>query len=193
MCTRHSNNIALLESVLISNIKNVCKAYLDKDLKDNLYKLAEKSLEDNENEVNYEQRIADLDFKIDEKMGMIKSLYEDKFRGIISENDFLEMSKQFADERQDLTQKRQKLYVESNEIKKMPDRHKEIEKMVKEFISFDKPPKILLQQLIEKITISENNEVVIYFKFKELNLISQKEENKILECKTVNKRNSKAS
>ena len=42
-CTRHSNKIALLEKVLIDNIKKVCKAYLDNNLKSNLYQLAEKN------------------------------------------------------------------------------------------------------------------------------------------------------
>ncbi len=193
MCSRHSNNIALLEEVLISNIKNVCKAYLDKDLKGNLFTLAENKLQENDEKVNFEQKIAILDSKIDEKMRMIKSLYEDKFRGIISENDFLEMSKQFAEERQSYIDEKEKLLLKSVQEKQQPDHSKEIKKLVKEFISFDKPPKILLQQLIEKITISEENEVVIYFKFKELNNISKMAENKILECKTVNKRNTKAS
>ena len=70
---------------------------------------------------------------------------------------------------------------------------KHIEKIAKEFLSLKEPSKELLNQLVEKITISEENEVTIYFKFKELTNISREEQNKMTECKTVNKRNKKVS
>ena len=44
-----------------------------------------------------------------------------------------------------------------------------IEKIAKEFLSLEKPTKQLLNELIEKITISENKEINIYFKFNKLN------------------------
>lgn len=42
ICTRHSNSIPVLEEILIEHIKTVCKKYLQKDLSDELLKLAQK-------------------------------------------------------------------------------------------------------------------------------------------------------
>lgn len=187
-CTRHSNNIALLEKVLISNIKQVCKMYLNKDLKSNLIKLAETKVQEANFQNNLNNKIVALDGKIDEKMRMIKCLYEDKFRGIISEDQFVEMSKRFSEEREKLIFEKEKLIYNSKAKLNEKDNSKEIKKLVEEFISLKKPSKELLQQLIDKITISEDNEVTIYFKFKELNNISKLEKNQIKGCKTVKKR-----
>lgn len=50
-----------------------------------------------------------------------------------------------------------------------------------------------IPKLIEKITISEENEITIFLKFKELNDLSRLEINKMKQCKTFNKRNKKIS
>ena len=56
-----------------------------------------------------------------------------------------------------------------NNQKPQIDETAKIEKLAKEFLSLEKPTKQLLNELIEKITISENKEINIYFKFNELN------------------------
>ena len=47
----------------------------------------------------------------------------------------------------------------------------EIKKLAQDFLKFKKPTKELLLSLIEKIYISENHEIEIHYKFKELNEI----------------------
>lgn len=54
-----------------------------------------------------------------------------------------------------------------------------------------KPTKQLLNELIEKITISENHEITIYYKFSELNQFEKDKSKIIREAEVINTRNKK--
>lgn len=191
-CTRHSNSIPILEKLLIANIKKVCSSYIDQNLKEQLVKLAEEEKQ-KEKGVDYKGKMHTIEKKLEDISLYLKNLYMDKVKGIITEQEFIDLSKSFEKEREKYKKEQEELIVlESKQESQKSDTDK-IEKLAKEFISLEKPTKELLQQLIEKITISEENEVTIYFKFKELNNISRLEENKMKECRTVNKRNKKVS
>lgn len=192
-CSRHSNSIPILEKLLIANIKKVCSLYINKNLQEELMKIAEGE-NDKENQKDiYNKQIESINQKIEDTSLYIKNLYIDKVKGIINEKEFVELSKSFESERQNYIKQKEELIKLCNKIETRKKDNDRIEKIAKEFISLEKPTKELLQQLIEKITISEDNEVTIYFKFKELNDLSRLEENKMEQCKTVNKRNKKIS
>lgn len=190
-CSRHSNSIPILESLLIANIKKICSLYINKNLQDELLDIAKKEKNDFGN--NYESRIQLLDKKIEDTSLYIKNLYIDKVKGIITEKDFVDLQRSFENERQNYIKQKEQLIKLINEQTTEKEDQEEIKRLAKEFISLNKPTKELLQKLIEKITISEDNEVTIYFKFKQLNDLSRLEENKMINSKTVNKRNKKAS
>lgn len=192
-CSRHSNSIPILESLLIANIKKVCSEYINKDLKEELIKIAENQRLEENSMKNYKNKINIIDKKLEDTGLYIKSLYMDKVKGVITEKEFVELSKSFEDERQSYIKQKEEIMKLSAKIEIKKDDHSKIEKLAKEFISLESPTKELLHQLIEKITISEDNEVTIYFKFKELNDLSRLEDNKMEQCRTVNKRNKKAS
>lgn len=192
-CSRHSNSIPILESLLINNIKKVCSLYINKNLKEELIKIAEGEKEKENSKDSYKKQIELIDKKIEDTTLYIKNLYMDKVKGIINEREFVELSKSFEGERQNYIKQKESFIKLCNKIETKKNDYDKIEKLAKEFISLEKPNKELLQQLIEKITISEENEVTIYFKFKELNDLSILNENKMEQCRTVNKRNKKAS
>ena len=192
-CSRHSNSIPILEKLLIANIKKVCSLYINKNLQEELMKIAEgENAKENPKDI-YNKQIESINQKIEDTSLYIKNLYIDKVKGIINEKEFVELSKSFESERQNYIKQKEELIKLCNKIETRKKDNDRIEKIAKEFISLEKPTKELLQQLIEKITISEDNEVTIYFKFKELNDLSRLEENKMEQCKTVNKRNKKIS
>ena len=192
-CSRHSNSIPILEKLLIANIKKVCSLYINKNLQEELMKIAEGENAKETPKDIYNKQIESINQKIEDTSLYIKNLYIDKVKGIINEKEFVELSKSFESERQNYIKQKEELIKLCNKIETRKKDNDRIEKIAKEFISLEKPTKELLQQLIEKITISEDNEVTIYFKFKELNDLSRLEENKMEQCKTVNKRNKKIS
>ena len=93
----------------------------------------------------------------------------DKVKGVVSENDYISLVADFTKDRDNLIKEKEELIKIINNQKPQIDETAKIEKLAKEFLSLEKPTKQLLNELIEKITISENKEINIYFKFNELN------------------------
>ena len=99
-------------------------------------------------------------------------MYKDKVKGIVSENDYIELVTDFTKERENYLKEKQDLERKISEDKVKQDDTDKLEKLVNEFLKLDKPTKALLNELIEKITISENHEITIYYKFSPLNKLS---------------------
>ena len=93
----------------------------------------------------------------------------DKVKGVVSENDYISLVADFTKDRDNLIKEKEELIQIIQNEKPIKDETTKIEKLAKEFLSLEKPTKHLLNELIEKITISENKEINIYFKFNELN------------------------
>lgn len=193
ICTRHSNSIPVLEELLISHIKEVCKKYISKDLPDELIKIAQQEKRKQQEQFDAQKRIEELEQKIEDSSLYIKNLYKDKVKGIVSEADYIQLTQEFAKERDAYIHEKAKLEKYLTEKDTKQEDLSKLEKLAKEFISLEKPTKALLNDLIEKITISEDHEITIYYKFSELNQMEKVEENKLEKAKVVNSRNKKAS
>ncbi len=192
-CTRHSNSIPILEEILLDNIKKVCLRYIDSNLQNELVNIVNQERLQNDVIKEYKSKVENIDKKMEDISLCMKNLYMDKVKQLITEKDFQELSKSFENDRKKHQQEKERLIKLISKADVNKNEKDKIEKLAKEFISLEKPTKELLNELIEKITISEDNEITIYFKFKELNDISSKEENKMPQCKTVNVRNKKVS
>lgn len=169
ICTRHSNSIPELEEVLIKHIKEVCKRYINENLQDELINMAKKQKQLELKQISNEKRLETLEQKISDIGLYIKNLYMDKVKGVVSENDYISLVADFTKDRDNLIKEKEELIKIINNQKPQIDETAKIEKLAKEFLSLEKPTKQLLNELIEKITISENKEINIYFKFNELN------------------------
>ena len=169
ICTRHSNSIPELEEVLIKHIKEVCSRYINENLQDELISMAKKQRQLELKQISNEKRLETLEQKIADIGLYIKNLYMDKVKGVVSENDYISLVSDFTKDRDNLIKEKEELITIINNQKPQIDETAKIEKLAKEFISLEKPTKQLLNELIEKITISENKEINIYFKFNELN------------------------
>ena len=169
ICTRHSNSIPELEEVLIKHIKEVCSRYINENLQDELINMAKKQKQLELKQISNEKRLETLEQKISDIGLYIKNLYMDKVKGVVNENDYISLVADFTKDRDNLIKEKEELITIINNQKPQIDETAKIEKLAKEFISLEKPTKQLLNELIEKITISENKEINIYFKFNKLN------------------------
>lgn len=169
ICTRHSNSIPELEEVLIKHIKEVCKRYINENLQDELISMAKKQKQLELKQISNEKRLETISQKVSDIGLYIKNLYMDKVKGVVSENDYISLVADFTKDRDNLIKEKEELITIINNQKPQIDETAKTEKLAKEFLSLEKPTKQLLNELIEKITISENKEINIYFKFNELN------------------------
>ncbi|HJJ10060.1 MAG TPA: recombinase family protein [Clostridiaceae bacterium] len=169
ICTRHSNSIPELEEVLIKHIKEVCSRYINENLQDELISMAKKQKQFELKQITNEKKLETLEQKISDIGLYIKNLYMDKVKGVVSENDYVSLVADFTKDRDNLIKEKEELIKIINNQKPQIDETAKIEKLAKEFLLLEKPTKQLLNELIEKITISENKKINIYFKFNELN------------------------
>ena len=176
VCTRHSNSIPELEEVLIKHIKHVCTKYVNENLADELISMAKRKKMQELKQIGNEKRLETLEQKIIDIGLYIKNLYMDKVKGVVSENDYIALVADFTKDRDKLVKEKEELIAVMSNQEVQQDDTLKIEKLAKEFLSLEKPTKQLLNELIEKITISENKEINIYFKFDGLN--EMKEVNK---------------
>ena len=179
ICTRHSNSIPELEEVLIKHIKEVCSRYINENLQDELISMAKKQKQLELKQISNEKRLETLEQKIADIGLYIKNLYMDKVKGVVSENDYISLVSDFTKDRDNLIKEKKELITIINNQKPQIDETAKIEKLAKEFISLEKPTKQLLNELIEKITISENKEINIYFKFNKLNELKEIKETSV--------------
>ena len=155
--SKFCSNIHLREDTLIDSVITSLKENITHFLKyDELEYIGPNTQTDN-------KKLDYLDSKITEKDNLIQSLYEDKVKGIITEDLFIKLSKQYETDKKSLQNRVQKeKEINKNTIKKQDLIHN-----VKELLKFNENniDRNLLLKLIDKIEIDDDN-IDIYYKFK---------------------------
>lgn len=150
-----------LEEALLEVVRTTCKDYINKiDSKVLSKEIADKNSSKNDNK----EKIRYLENKIKEYIAKIDMLYEDKFRGNISEATY----KRLSQETERLLNRSQLDLERYKNIKKESIKTKELEeyeKRIRELIDIKKPTRELLQTLIDKIEIDNNKNIEIFYKF----------------------------
>ena len=118
---------------------------------------------------NVKNEILILEKKIKDINKRIDKLYEDKYNGLFEDEDF---SRQIESRKQ--TEERIK---QLKELEEKEDSSVDIDKLVKNFVDMKQITRTMLVSLVDKIEISENKEITIYYKFNILNM--GKENNKL--------------
>lgn len=137
-------SVTLLESVVIKELQNLISQYLDMDLLDQKIQFQN----------NYENKRALLLSELaayektrDEYSKNIKSLYLDKTKGIITEEDFVNLSKDFTENRTILD----KLILEKNNCIKLLDENKPSDLTKRQKIEKYADIKILTREIVEEL------------------------------------------
>ena len=113
----------------------------------------------------------------------------------MQEEDYIRVAQKLGSERVKLNEKKQELEqkligVEDKiENKKQKEDEKELDKLIEDFLKFEKIGKIYLYRLINKIEIDKDKNIYIYFNFSKLNSINQKLEEFIKIEEILNKKN----
>ena len=166
LCEPHFMPYDKLENALLETIKKTCKNYLEKI---NIKSLATEINNSNEKTSDKKLEIRILEDKIKEYNSKIDMLYEDKFKGNISESTYIKLSKETeillnqSKLRLDELKNNDSIKTDSN--KKI----KEYENTIRSLIDLENPTRELLQAIIEKIIIDKDKNIEIIYKFSLLN------------------------
>ncbi len=174
-CIRKYINYDDAEKMILDTIRSVIQTYLNRvDYK----KIVEYENKVKNTKLNLiELKIKEINTKILNINDKIDKLYIDKLDNIISNMDFTRISEKLFNQRNDLDNLLKENETKYQEIKKIEEiqiSDLKIKKILEDFSKLEKVTKQDLLKLVDKIYIDSNKKIEIIFRFKELNIISDK-------------------
>ena len=170
-------NYEKFEKHIIYIVKKICQIYADKEI---FYLIYEKYQNKTFNIIkDYKIKIEQIDTNILDINNNLDKMYIDKLKGVLQEDDYIRVSQKFNFEKIKLNRQKkeleQKIIRTENKIakKEFSKEKKELDELIEIFLKFEKPDKIYLYKLTNKIEIDKNKNVYIYFNFSRLNFISK--------------------
>ena len=154
ICTSHSIREAYVENAIKEQLRELVSAIEPSEI------LTE--AEAFFNAENDTQKLIDfLERKSEVCRNTALSLYKDKASGVITEEEYIELSEGLKSERAAYEQRLKELYQESSRRDSMTD----MNELLKGIISFDDIDRNTLFMLVDKIYIGQDKEIEIQFKF----------------------------
>ncbi len=157
-CTSHLMHEDVLEEHVIEELKKVAKHVLQESFYEQL-----STLKPNKDD-SIDKEMVQINKKMMQTKDIIKSLYIDKVKGIIDEDMFLQMSTEYNQEKERLSIRYSQL-LEKKKSSEKPNKNTDYLHIIKEIANFDRPDRILLTKLIDRIEITDKREINIHYKF----------------------------
>ena len=163
VCTCHSIKEQTVTEAVLAKVREVCQAYLNAD---ELLPMAEKAAEAARAADSSEGEIQTLQGKIESLTSNLDRMYMDKLSGILNEDDFQRIYLKVKSDRAKLEDQLRELEKKKESPAKAEDESKAL---VQRFLESACASRELLVSLIERIELSEDKELTIKFRFKQLN------------------------
>lgn len=163
VCTCHSIKEQTVTEAVLAKVREVCAAYLRADA---LLPMAQKAVESARAADRTEAEIQSLQGKVDAMTANLDKMYMDKLSGILNEADFQRIYCKTKENRGKLEQQLSELTKKKESPAKAED---EAKQLVKRYLDSAGANRELLVSLIERIELSEEKEIYIKFRFKQLN------------------------
>ena len=177
-CFPLNMNYEKFEKHIIYIVKKIAQIYADKEIFYSIYeKYQNKTLDIRE---GYKKKIEQIDKAIFDINNNLDKMYMDKLRGVLQEEDYVRVSQKFNLERTKLNEQKdelqKKLCVWADDSvcpKNHTKEEKKLDELIENFLKFEKPDKMFLYRLINKIEIDKDKNIYIYFNFSKLNSINE--------------------
>ena len=162
VCTCHSIKEKTVTDAVIAKVREVCQAYLNPD---ELLPVAREAVENAGKQSSLEAELQALQSKIDGLTANLDRMYTDRLSGLLPEEDFQRIFNRTKLDRKLLEEKRQELELRQKSPIRSEDRAKEL---VQRFIETAGESRELLVSLIERVELTEDKEIIIKFRFAQL-------------------------
>ena len=162
VCSCHSIKEKTVTDAVIAKVREVCQAYLNPD---ELLPVAQEAVENARKQSSLETELQTLQSKIDSLTVNLDRMYTDRLSGLLPEADFQRIFGRIKLEREQLEEKRQELELRKKSPVRSEDRAREL---VQRFIETAGESRELLVSLIERVELTEDKEVIIKFRFAQL-------------------------
>lgn len=166
LCYPHFFPYDKLEEKIMSAIKNTCQRYLDSL---NVKELSEKIKRERKKVKNEHQKEREsLVLDIEELKRKMDALYDDKFNGIISADNYVRLSSQTEKQIASLNSRIYEIDNEGNQIKEDTKEIIKYEEQIKALLNLDEPNRELIKTLVKRIYIDKDKNIEIQYRFKVL-------------------------
>ena len=162
VCTCHSIKEKTVTDAVIAKVREVCQVYLNPD---DLLPAAQEAVENARKQSSLETELQALQSKIDSLTANLDRMYTDRLSGLLPEADFQRIFGRIKLERERLEEKQQELELRQKSPVRSEDRAREL---VQRFIETAGESRELLVSLIERVELTEDKEIIIKFRFTQL-------------------------
>ena len=162
VCTCHSIKEKTVTDAVVAKVREVCQACLKPD---ELLPMAREAVENAGKGSGLKMELQDLQSRIDSLTAKLDRMYTDRLNGLLPEADFQRIFSRIKGEREQLEEKRKALAFQQKSPVPSEDRAREL---VQRFIETAGERRELLVSLIERVELTEDKEVIIKFRFAQL-------------------------
>lgn len=162
VCTCHSIKEKTVTDAVVAKVREVCQACLKPD---ELLPMAREAVENAGKGSGLKMELQDLQPRIDSLTAKLDRMYTDRLNGLLPEADFQRIFSRIKGEREQLEEKRKALAFQQKSPVPSEDRAREL---VQRFIETAGESRELLVSLIERVELTEDKEVIIKFRFAQL-------------------------
>ena len=166
VCTCHSIKEETVNEAVFAKVREVCRAYLHPD---KLCPIAEEAVENASKAASCEAEIQALQSKITALTTNLDQMYMDRLNGLLSEEDFQRI---YQKVKMDRTVLEDRLKSLQEQAKQPVNTEEKARALVKQFLDSALTSRELLVSLIERVELTEEKEIIIKFRFHELEAIS---------------------
>jgi len=145
-----------LEEILLNAINDLLDNYYDRNDLKKLYEIRQEQDTDNNNSINaLVKEKEDLTKKISNNKTYYRNLFEEKVKGVISEDMFQMMSKDYFNEIENMMKRIEIIDKQIEELKVDKKEKKHADDILKKYKHIKKLNKVILDEFIDKVYIGE--------------------------------------
>ncbi len=150
-----SVRLDLMEEFVLNSINELLNNCNKKLLEEELTKELSKDDKMKNKMVSLNKEKSDLEKRLNESRLYFKNLYEDKLKGIISEEDFTTLRSEYSKDVEAYQDRIEEINQELQATEKSKNNTKDIKSILKKYKHIDKLNKIIVDEFIEKIYIGK--------------------------------------
>lgn len=166
VCTCHSIKEETVNEAVLAKVREVCQAYLNPD---RLRPIAKEAVENASKAASCEAEMQALQSKITALTTNLDQMYMDRLNGLLSERDFQRIYQKVKIDRTVLVDRLNSL---QEQAKRPVNTEEKAKALVKQFLDSAFTSRELLVSLIERVELTEEKEIIIKFRFHELEAVS---------------------
>lgn len=162
VCTSHAVKEKTVTDAVLAKVQEVCEAYLKPE---QLQPMAEAAVEKQQSQLHTESDVGAIQRELDALTAKLDKTYFDRLNEIISEDDFRRFYQMLSERREELTAKRDML---AKQLANPLNSKNQARELVARFMESACTSREVLAGLIERVELTENKEIIIRFRFREL-------------------------